>query len=403
MEEILKPYGEYEDSVKLTDEQLKQVAEAAESQKNPTNDLMRDIKSGKKEVEVSEGLKSTVCNMSINGDTGTFDLKPIDKENSSLTLEELEDVDGEEILSKVKISDSQIDELSSMYGVDDFEETMKFMEIVKKCDAGEKVKFEDLPPMFQKIARTLASSAGVPVNEAATDMAKMALNDLKHSQIYTDYNNLVKKELDIPNLTEMFAETLQDNIENGFEKKAQECIDKVNEIESLGEGATDKQRANVPKLLKRAETYRAIIAEFKHTYMLDKLSDFVANNKTFVKKLRKEVKRYERWVTDFNYKYKGSKFTIQDITLIINSLMREFETSELKLTLDEAKGIMILISKQVQNYNANDPVEHAYMFYLVYNFISLNYIAPGKSKFMDEFKERIVDLVHQIRKLNEVE
>ena len=373
-DKTIEPIGDYGDPVKITEEEVNEIAEALETTTSDETKIMQDISKNGVSYNKETNMTEVISEATADPETGLYSFKPVSNENNSKTLADLLEDENGDIVNDINITDDTYQKAGDMFNIKDIKVCMDIINIVKRFKSGEKFDYySELPHTLKQLAVNMAMGSGVSKKEAAKDILTMASQDLGIEQSSLDFNQMVKKELELPNMTEMYAEFLQERIEKGYEEIAQK-------LETAGQP-------------EKAEAYRDIIDAFKDTYTFDRLFAFANENKSFVRKLKKEIKRYERWVTDFNYKYKGSKFTIFDITLIINSIMRALETT---LDIDQAKKIMVLIAKSVQNYDSNNVVDHSYMFYLIYHFTTLDHVAPGKSEFTDTFKSNIVKLAQLI-------
>jgi hypothetical protein len=374
MKEHLESLGNYENSVKITESDVDKIGSELETTTSDETKLMQDISKNSDAYNKETGMHEAIAYATVDSESGLMEYKPMDKEVSGPSLSELLDGDSDDVLSDIKVSEETYKKAGEMFNLKDAKEALAIVGVVKRFKQGEKFDYyAELPTMLKTLAANMATGAGITKKEAAKDLLQLAAQDLELEQGSIDFIDMIKKECDLPNMTEMYAEFLQERIEVGYEKIAQQ-LDEAGKVE-------------------KAATYRAIIQEFKYTYGLDKLFDFANNNKSFVRKLKKEIKRWERYVTDFNYKYKVSDFSIIDISLIINSTMRSLES---ELTLDEAKKIMVLILKSLQNHDSTNVVEHSYAYYLIYNFITLDHVAPGSSKFMDIFRDNVLKLAQLI-------
>lgn len=370
----LKPHGDYENGVKVTEGQVDEIAEALETTTSDETKMMQDISKTGVAYNPETEMTEVMSMVSVDSETGLASFDVASKEVDSPTLEELLNDENADIIKDIKVSDATYQKAGELFDLKDVKMVTQLIEAIKRYKRGEKFDYyAALPPMLKNLVINM-THAGVSKKQAAEDILKIAADDLGIQQSHVDFVDMMKSELQLPNMTEMYADYLKERIEVGYEKLAKK-------FEEAG-------------AVKKAKLYRDVITEFRSTYKFDKLFEFVESNKPFVRRLHKEIKKWERYVREFNYKYKESRFTITDIHLIINSMMRALETT---IDIDDAKKVLVLIVKSTQNCDSNDVVQHTYMYYLVYNFICLDHVAPGKSEFMDEFKSNIVRLVDLIK------
>jgi hypothetical protein len=128
----------------------------------------------------------------------------------------------------------------------------------------------------------------------------------------------------------------------------------------------------------KKEEINMILDKIEDATDLDSLKEF--SKKCKIKKIEIEMP-YRRVYSDFLNKYRNSENNIYDIALAHKALSRALK-SELGASL-----FLICFCKQVKNYKSENPLDHAYMYYLIYNCTLLD--TELKSSFLDNVNEVI--------------
>lgn len=129
-----------------------------------------------------------------------------------------------------------------------------------------------------------------------------------------------------------------------------------------------------------------ILDQIDKALYLDELKEFAKKCK--IKKI--EIEKYQsRVFNGFLSKYKESNNYIYDINMATAVLSRYLIS--LNYTFDDAIKFMIAFCKFVQNYSPDNPLEHAYMYYVVYYCASLDMYK--NEKFLNNVTE-IVDILN---------
>ena len=96
----------------------------------------------------------------------------------------------------------------------------------------------------------------------------------------------------------------------------------------------------------------------------------------------------------FLNKYKNSSNNIYSIYLARKTLIRNLCDQEHSLTSKEIDCFLICFCKQVLNYSVENPLEHAYMYYVMYNCALLD---SDKS---EQFRNNIIEVVNNSKERN---
>ena len=99
-----------------------------------------------------------------------------------------------------------------------------------------------------------------------------------------------------------------------------------------------------------------------------------------------------RVYSSFLYKYKNSNNHIYDINVSKKVLFRHLEPQG--YTIKDIDAFFIAFCKQVKNYSATKPVDHVYMYYVLYYCALLD--GDNSTVFIDNVKE----VINNLREIN---
>lgn len=356
---------------KLTQEQFEQVAKTLQENQPPEIAILQE--SQEEAVINQETPKEFYANVTVDNETGLTSIKPIE-ENKSPSIKEVLEGDGE-LVDTIRMDEQTEKDIESFFNIKNVNEVKDIMNVLQRFRKGEKVKYNDLPPSLKSMASMMAAQTNNK-QEATNDLLKFALNNLALDQGTLDFNEMLQKEMEqVPDMFEMYGDSLKEKFEVEYRQKAEEQDNP--EIKE--------------KLLKVSD-------EFTESYNFKRLFDFVDNNHSFVRKLKKEIKRIDRWITSMNYKYMYNNYNQHNIKLIIMPILRAFRDNQ-SVTEDDAKKILVLICKVCQNMNPDIVWEHCYMYYIIEHFLSLDHMREDKDTFLLEFKDNILKLIDKIHEI----
>ena len=357
---------------KLTQEQLEAVTKVLSENQPPEIAILQEAQDETSDVQ--EAPKPFYASVSADNETGLVSIGPIGSKESPSITDVLEG--NGDLTDTIRMDEETEKDIKSFFTLKDSNEVKEILDILKRYKKGEKVKYNELPPTLKNMASMMAAQTNNK-QEATNDLLKFVLNNLALDQGVVDFNNMLQKEMsDVPEMFEMYGDTLREKFEVEYKKKAESVEDpKVKE-----------------KLLKVSE-------EFTASYDFKRLFKFVDENHSFVRKLKKEIKRIDRWITSMNYKYMYNNFGQHNIKLIIMPILRAFRDKPQLVTEDDAKKILVLICKVCQNMNPDIVWEHCYMYYVIEHFLSLDHMREDKDNFLIEFKANIVKLVEKIHEI----
>jgi hypothetical protein len=128
--------------------------------------------------------------------------------------------------------------------------------------------------------------------------------------------------------------------------------------------------------------------------ILDRIDE--ANNLTELKEFAKkckiksiELEKSKKVFESFLDKYRTSSNNIYDISVACKSMIRNINKNGSNYTEDEIIAFYVAFCKQVRNYDESNPLDHAYMYYVLYFAATIDGDKSGK--FIENVKEVVAN------------
>ena len=99
-------------------------------------------------------------------------------------------------------------------------------------------------------------------------------------------------------------------------------------------------------------------------------------------------------------KYKYSNYNIYDINLAIPILARNITDEDHEYTDKDIYAFFIVFCKQCMNKSPEVVIDHAYMYYVLYNIVLLDMNKGEAKNVSDEFKENVREVIANIKTRN---
>lgn len=375
LQSIIDKENEIKEVETMTDEQVDELTNYLSENVSDKNKVLREME--EKALTEEEKFPFNVLNkgdlregsakITVNPKTGEHViLGPAEESPVTVNIENFED---KNILESVK--EETITNSLKEFGLTD-EDALQFTKVLLKHNRKEKFNvLKELPESVISIARTMAQTNNTrDVATTARFLMDYISREIRIDQEYIDLQDTIKQELsNIPEFTDQYADYLKEKMEDDLLQKA-DLLEK--------EGKIDK-----------AEVLRKVSKAFTDSYKMDRLIEAINNGE--IRRLDKKVKRINNLMRDFNYKYKESRFMINDIGLIENILIRKVDIS-----MEDALLIIACICEYTKNMSPEVPEEHAFMYYTIKNILSLDYIT-SRSDFQTELKQNIIKLLKVIK------
>jgi hypothetical protein len=98
------------------------------------------------------------------------------------------------------------------------------------------------------------------------------------------------------------------------------------------------------------------------------------------------------------YKYKDSTYDIYDINLTLPILDRYVTDGE-KYNNADVIAFMVCFCKYIQNYKVENPMEHAFMYYVIYNICVMDSL-PDTSEEKERFMNNVREVMDNLKERN---
>lgn len=368
------------DLMKLTDKQVEEIAKELGDGASETTKHLRDIMAeGENDdkpypynVE-NKQVTPVLANMEIDPDTGEKRYLGVADKGNGITLDDM--LSGNDLVKLSEISDEKMIESMRGDNIPD-EEIMQLITLVRRHEAGEKVRYDELPKYGKRLVNGLVGATdehGKPISKEVitSDVLQMIARSFQEDQEWIDFTEALQKEMNLPEMVDMFMEETDKQITDKFIEIAEECE------ESNPEKAQELRK--VADLYTDGRTFKTI-------------EECVLNNDKRAKKLGREVKRFKQYSRDFGYKYKGSKFKIDSLELAAKVLFRHLPDVD----EDKIKAFLILFCRIAQNMHPSNIAEHAYMYYTLKTITMLDAYTKhegGYAKTIDTLNRIMSELV----------
>ena len=348
----------------LTDEQVEMITETlAENVSDQTTHLREIIAEGENDDKIipynTIGDKSNLVQgeaiIEIDPDTGE---KKIALDQSKLNskvaknIDLIDMTDGSDDMKLAELNDENMKESLKAMDMSD-EEALAIITIIRKDMEGIEIKYEELPRVVQQMVDSLKLAGAQTGTKRSTktvvkDVIGFLRSQLQMDQELIEFQDVLKKEMKLPSLLSMYNEETDELMS----KKIIELADKVEE-----------ENPEKAKLLRRLSD------SYEDAKNFTTIIRVVENQEKPAKKLQREIKRFNKYIRDFNYKYNeiNTKFTIDSLQIAEKVLVRH--------TLcfpDKAKMFLILFCKLCMNMNPNDVADHTYMYYTLKTITTLD-------------------------------
>lgn len=318
----------------------------------------------------------------IEEDTFEKILGDIDNIDINTTPGDLKVEDVMDYLSKENpTTKSMISEISDEANIS--EESIRcILDIANRRSSGEDFSvYKAFTPEIRKMVDDYIQKIGTaPMDQSV--QAKTLRNRISESLIDDFISNVSYEKMK----TDFTKE-----IESIFEQGTKDIAEKVIGYTKAKNQAYREAAEKIEDPEKKAKLL-AVLDSIDEAYNLTGLKNF--SKKCKIKKF--DLEKPQRYYEEFKDKYTDSAYNIYDINMARPILYRSLN----KVTPDEysdkdVDAFFVCFCKQVQNYSEKDVIQHAYMYYLLYNIVlyDLNSkLEEGDSEFVQNVKEIINNL-----------
>lgn len=293
------------------------------------------------------------------------------KPQNDVTISDIVDGTDEDILNDVTIKEETYSKLNE-FGLTN-EETEQFTSVILRRLQGEKFSiYKELPMKIKNIVRSMCGSNNINQLQACSEIVvDQFISELKIEQEFVDFQDSLNKEIKGLDMMNMYDEYQNETMEK--------LLQKANELKD-----------SEPE---KAEKLTAIYNAYKDSFEFETMKKALEENWKEARRLDKEIKKYDRYCTEFNYKYKNSKFKINDITLVAHSLDRAMKNHD--VSISDIKKFVVLFCRITRNMRPDDVVEHSYMYYTIKNILALDYMKIDSEAFI-KTTENILEVIKLI-------
>lgn len=359
----------------LTDEEINDIVSVLHENVGERTKKLREIMNDSEECNIpyaclnQDNYEKSVASIeydTLSGESKVIDSNP--KKSNNVTVSDMLDDNVE--LKLVEASEESMKSVMEDMGVKDLDEINLFIKVLKKHRNKEKVDYMELPKLAREMVDSLHRGDKTMTKPKAIKITlDYMLKEVDFEQEFVDFQEALKKEMNIPGLMDMYSEFLRESMEI-------KLLDTADKIES-----EDKDKA---------ESLRAISREFTETYKFTRMLDEINNNTKNFRRLDKDISKYSQFCRNFNYKYMNNKLVINDINLVYDVLHKVTDYSD-----DTIKKFIILFAKICMNYIPDNIINHTYMYYTIKNILSLSFIDED-TDFTLELKDNLYNVLDKL-------
>lgn len=371
---------------KLTDQEVNEISEILENNTSEKTKKLREIMNTPAEgiyptnviADKPELLEGKAI-LEIDPETGVRNIKSVTEDETIRSEVDLDSLIND--TANVKYGESLkkelIDNLDQNGITDDIRDD--FITLLLDYHAGNKKNvFARMPSKVQGMIRMMAGSNNIAeLNSSACLMLDQFIADCNFDAIFTDFQNALDEEL----------KSVDGNIMDMYGEHLKEQMQKLKEI-------AESQKDSNPKLYeKRIKIYNA----YEDACTFTSLYNALENGDKITKRLDKDISRFSRIVTSFDYKYNSQtkyNFRITSISVIpkvISRLFPEYDS-------DMGYKFAILFYRYVMNFSPEVLEEHAFMYYTISTIINAEYYAPESESYkqIHESLGRVLEKINNI-------
>lgn len=257
----------------------------------------------------------------------------------------------------------------------------KILPLIDRYRNGEKCNwFEEMPKTIKDIINQQCASVNNYERSTrkmfAEELIRGLIRDAGIDRLTIDLQQATEEAFDMSGIMKMTLDYQSTLLETKFTDMAE----KLEENEEF----------------EKAKTIRAVSEKYKESYTYEGFIDAANRGRLRVKPF--DITKYNRYVSEFNFKYKkDTPFVINDISMIVPILKRKFK----QYSQGHLVSFVIAICKYCGNMDAKDVKDHTYMSYLIINILNLDLITKGQEEhaFTNTLLENIETAIKAVNKL----
>ena len=388
----------------LTDEEVDLLVKKSEeiASSNPDVQKLREIKENPPEKEEGNTQK-----LLVNVDPNTGENRIVGHSDDFLD----DDETFEEMCERIKNSDIDFNTSNPITK----EEAMEFLSnkdnnlLVQDMldDEDIDVDPETIQELLSVANRRIAKEEFNVYRELPEKIRKM-IDDYTHNMGINPMDKrsrIFKNQVSESLLDDFIANINMDRIKHDFNVELENIFNKASE--EIGEDIVGYSQEKIAKYREATEKMEDPEKKEKLTKILDNIQEAYDLNslKEFSKKCKIkhfDLEKPQRYFDRFLSKYKDSPYNIYGIDMARPVLYRNLNTGEdEEFTDKDINAFFIAFCKQTVNMSPENPIEHAYMYYLIYNIVLADINKSEKTKEISEkFMNNIKDIIVNLRSRN---
>lgn len=402
MNNIDEKFDELINSTKLSEADIKEIDDIMEEnvESNPDLKLIKDLPS-------NNGVEN-----SINAEEGytkkaNILVDPLSGENKIISTEEdnesIDDTTFEDLIADIESGKIQIDpdttpinkeELKNNVGVLDLngnislsdEDMLTLLEVANRRKNKEEFNvYKALPESVKKqINKLIGEGMGVP--EVATSNPIRALRNQTAEALIDETLINITMQRAQNDLNKEIEEVFKTGAADIAEYSVGYTRERNEEYRKYAESLEDEDKKS--KLLETLDTIDS-------AFSLDSLKEFAKTCK--IKKY--DIENPKNYFRDFMYKYKDAAYNIYDINLTLPMLERHIVDNENYSSADII-AFMVCFCKYIRNFNAENALEHAFMYYVIYNICIMDSLPESSKEIKEEFIDNIKEVMDNLKERN---
>lgn len=275
---------------------------------------------------------------------------------------------------KTSLKDSMFTEGNDKFAISD-EDALVLMEIVDKVNKKENIN------IYSKLPQSIKDMINKYMLEQGVQGFSVQANSIRNMLASTLIDEFITN-ISIDKTVESFNKEMEDL----FVKTGEEFSKMYKEYDEERNKYLEAALEKVPEGDPKRETITKVLDSINDAYKLTRLKE--ATGKLKIKNFERE--KPEKIFSDFEFKYQGKKYNIykikdQVLPVLFKHLYAEiFKTfpedmdentkkaNSTALASVESVDFLILFCKFCMNYKPDNPEEHAFMYYTLYNIMLLD-------------------------------
>ena len=402
-----------EEDNKLSDQDIQDITETINDsvENNPNTELYEQAKEQADAQPVGSDVVEAKAKIILDPITGApkqivEEVDEEDDEDEDFHLQSFEEMLADESIGTQDIDVSTLeisnDSVNSVFNVAFPEISGKFTEMdymmimtaIKRVQKGEEFPYFNAMPQIIKdaingmIGPQLGTDMGNYVKEGRNYIAKSFLDDIINNEFLDAATLDLQKTIAEGNKQKEMNIKQDDYWYNVRKYFLEDLINKSNKARA--EGKTEE-----------ADRYDLTREQFTQSYTYKEMRElYNTTGKLKIKKI--QIEKFDRECREFNCRYQKTQTVIQDISALLPCLNRHVNG---RFGLNTLKEFICIFIKYtwIKNMSPNNIIDHVFMYFFIYNIISLDMYNRENEKdvaFHDELINNINAFLQDIEDKN---